>query len=327
MKRNITSGYRTQVGFGVEIFSDCDLENIHLATLEVLEKNGLYVQAENALKIFASGGARVDWESHMVKIPPYIVEEAIRSAPKKIVLAGRNPKNDVVLESNRVNFLPFGEGVMVVDPYTGEYRKSTKQDQANACKLVDALDQYDIVEYMVAPQDIDAKVMCLHTYEASVANTSKHIPQSPDNAEQAQILIEMGSKVAGGREKLRERPIISGCACPQSPLSISEGCSDSIIEYAKAGLPMNVLSMAMAGGSSPVSLAGTLVTHNCEVLGGLVLSQLVNKGAPIIYGSSTTVMDLRRATATVGCPELGMLSAAVVKMAQYYLLPCYVAGG
>lgn len=327
MKRNLQAGRNQFEGFGLQVFSDSDLERIHLATLEVLERTGLFVQSSEAMDIFEQNGAMVDRDTKIVKIPAYIVEEAIKSAPKKIVMAGRNPKNDFVLESGRVNFCPFGEGIYVLDPYTGEHRKSTKEDIGNVAKLVDALDQYDMLEYTVSPRDVDPKVAVYHTYEATVANTTKHIPQSPEDKESAQILIEMAAAVVGGKEKLRERPIVSGAACPQSPLALSKGCCEGIIEYAKARLPMNVLSMAMAGGSSPISLAGTLVTHNAEVLGGLILAQLTAKGTPVIYGSSTTILDLRQATATVGCPELGMISSAVAKMAQFYMLPSYVAGG
>lgn len=327
MKRNLFSGRNLWQGFGLQVFTESELEMIHLATLEVLERTGIFVQSTEALTVFEQNGAMVDWEEKIVKIPAYIVEEALRSAPAKVVLAGRDPKNDIVLESGRVNFCPFGEGINVIDPYTGEHRKSTKKDIGDVALLVDALDQYDMLEYTVSPRDVNPKVAVYHTYEATVHHTTKHIPQSPEDKESAQVLIEMAAAVAGGKEKLRERPIVSGAACPQSPLALSEGCCEGIMEYAKARLPMNVLSMAMAGGSSPVSLAGTLVTHNSEVLAGLVLAQLTAKGTPVIYGSSTTILDLRLASATVGCPELAMISSAVAKMAQFYQLPSYVAGG
>jgi trimethylamine--corrinoid protein Co-methyltransferase len=88
-----------------------------------------------------------------------------------------------------------------------------------------------------------------------------------------------------------------------------------------------VLSMAMAGGSSPVNLAGTLVNHNAEVLAGITLAQLTKRGAKVIYGSSSTAMNLKNASAVVGTPELAMINAAVAAMARYYLLPSWVAGG
>jgi trimethylamine--corrinoid protein Co-methyltransferase len=99
------------------------------------------------------------------------------------------------------------------------------------------------------------------------------------------------------------------------------------MESARNGVVCNILSMAMAGATSPVTLAGTLVTHNAEILGGLTLSQLTRKGAPVIYGSSTTAMDLRFAQASVGTPECALISGAVARLARYYALPSYVAGG
>ena len=99
------------------------------------------------------------------------------------------------------------------------------------------------------------------------------------------------------------------------------------MEFARAGVPINILSMALAGGTSPITLDGTLVVHNAEVLSGIVLAQLVNKGAPVIYGSSTSILDMKCATAPVGSPELGMINAGVANLAQFYNLPSYTAGG
>jgi len=326
MKRNRIAGRSSFLGCSLSLFSDSDLEMIHDATLEVLEYTGLYVQSNDAIDIYADGGCYVDRESQIVKIPAHVVEEAIASAPKKVFLAGRDPRHDIVLENGRVNFCPFGEGVMVIDPYTGEYRKSTKKDKGDVARLVDALDQYDMLENTVAPRDVHPEMESLHNFEVTVSNTTKHVPQPCHDKRSAQLLIEMAAVVAGGRDKLKVRPIVSGCTCPQSPLTISEGCADPIIEYARANLPQNILSMALAGATSPVTLAGTLVTHNAEVLGGIVLAQLTRKGAPVMYGSSTSMIDLKQTTATVGCPELGLISAAVAKLAQMYLLPSYVAG-
>jgi trimethylamine--corrinoid protein Co-methyltransferase len=110
-------------------------------------------------------------------------------------------------------------------------------------------------------------------------------------------------------------------------LKLVRDCCEIIMEGARAGLAVNCLSMAMAGGSTPVNMAGTLVDHNAEVLAGLVLNQLVNKGSPFIYGSSTTAMDLRYGLAVVGTPECGMINAAVARLGNYYGLPTWVAGG
>ena len=110
-------------------------------------------------------------------------------------------------------------------------------------------------------------------------------------------------------------------------LKLVKDCCEIIMESARSEMVVNILSMAMSGGSAPVTLAGTLVGHNAEVLSGVVLNQLTRKGAPVIYGSSTTCMDLRLSTCPVGSPELGMISAAVAQLARYYMLPSWVAGG
>ena len=137
----------------------------------------------------------------------------------------------------------------------------------------------------------------------------------------------MAGAIAGGIKKLAERPILSFTTCPVSPLKLINECCDIIIEAARTNSIINILSMAMAGGTSPVTLAGTLVTHNAEVLSGITLAQLVRKGAPVIYGSSTTAMDLRLGAASVGTPECAIISGAVARLARYYALPSYVAGG
>ena len=136
----------------------------------------------------------------------------------------------------------------------------------------------------------------------------------------------MASAIAGGREKLRARPIISFITCPVSPLKLVQDTCEIIMTGAREGIAVNILSMAMAGGSSPVTLAGTLVTHNAEVLAGITLSQLTQPGAKVVYGSSTTAMDLRLASASVGSPECGLINAAVAQIARFYLLPSWVAG-
>ena len=327
MKRNFHAGKTINSGFGLLLFSEDELDDIHLATLEVLETVGVFVEDEEALEIFDGGGAIIDLTSKMVKIPTYIVEDAIRSAPSKLFLAGRNPKNDIVLESNRVGFTTFGEGVYINDPYTGELRSPTKEDVANTAKLADAMSEIDVYERAVGAHDVPQVVGQLHNAEAAFANTSKHIFMGTFSGYQLGKIVEMAAIISGGEEELKDRPVISFITCPVSPLKLVKDTCEVIIGAARAGLAVNILSMAMAGGSSPVTLAGTLVNHNAEVLSGLVLGQMTKRGAKVVYGSSTTALDLRFGAASVGSPECAMIGAAVAKMAQYYKLPSFIAGG
>lgn len=326
MRRSKAAGETMYEGMGINCLSEAAIDRIHDATLEVLKITGVKVYSEEALEIYHGGGCMVDKEKKTVYFPSHIVEDCIRSAPATVVLAARNPEHDYVMGGERVGYCNFSCGVQVVDIEDGNVRDSTKKDTEDIARLVDYLDQYDILDCPVIPRDVNQKVFPLHNYEAMISNTSKHCSTAPFSFRLAELIIEMASAVAGGKDKLRERPIISADVCPQSPLSLARETCETIISYARHEIPVNVLSMALAGGTSPVTLAGTLVTHNAEVLAGICLTQLTRRGAPNIYGSSTTIMEMRRGTATVGCPEMAILDACVAAMARKYRIPSFLAG-
>jgi trimethylamine--corrinoid protein Co-methyltransferase len=305
MIRGLHAGSNQTGGFSLNVFSDDALEDIHLATLEVLQKTGLFVDDDEAREIFAGAGAIVDAKNKIVKIPPLVVEEAIQSVPSQFVACGRTPKNDVVLGRNRVTFTNFGEGI----------------------RIIDYLDNLDTYERIMVSHDVPQETVSLHNAEASLTNTSKHHWLGPVNGYCSRKILEMLTAIVGSREKLRERPLLTFVTCPGSPLTFSREHCEIIIEGARSGLAVNIVSMTMAGGSAPVTLAGTLVVMNAEVLGSLVLNQLTCKGAPLVYGSSTCPIDLWRTTATVGSPECGMITAGVAQLARKYALPCFAAGG
>ena len=261
-----------------------------------------------------------------MRLPAHVVEEAIRSAPPTITLCGRKPESDVVLEPGRVGFTNFGEGIKVTDLETGELREPTKRDVAEATRLIDALPEIDVLERPVGAHDVPQDAVPLHNAEAIFANTTKHIFIGPINGRLLEKIVEMAAVVVGGAAALRRRPLVSFITCPVSPLKLVKDCCEIIMGAARAGATVNVLSMAMAGASSPISLSGTLVTHNAEVLSGITLAQLTARGTPVVYGSSTTAMDLRLASASVGSPECGLINAAVAQLARFYLLPSWVAG-
>jgi len=327
VKRNVQADIQLQGGLSLNVLGADEVREIHRATLELLDQTGVFVEDDRALDCLASGGARVERKSRMVQIPPALVEEAIRSAPSKVVLAGRDPKHDLVLEGDRVHFTNFSEGVKVNDLETGENRTPVKQDLKDTARVIDYLEEVDFCEKALGAHDVNQATVPLHNAEAYLTNTSKHCAFGPGNGSLLNKILEMAAAIVGGFKKLKERPIVSFTTCPVSPLKLITDCCEIIMESARNNVACNILSMAMSGGTAPVSTAGTLVVHNAEVLAGITLSQLTRRGAPVIYGSSTTAMDLRLAAATVGTPECALISTAVVRIAKEYLLPCYVAGG
>jgi trimethylamine--corrinoid protein Co-methyltransferase len=233
----------------------------------------------------------------------------------------------VLLEDNRVTFTNFGEGIMFVDPYSGEHRETTKADVVKASRIIDYLENVETYERAMCSHDKPPESQALHNAEASLTNTTKHHWLCPVDRFQAKKITEMCAAIVGGREILKKRPLLSFTTCPISPLKLPSHHCDIVMEAAESHMGLNVVGMAMSAGSGPVHLAGTLIIQNCELLSSLVLQQLTRKGAQFVYGDSTCPLDLRMATASVGSPETGMISAAVARLARYYSLPCFVAGG
>ena len=325
--RNHRANYVRKQGFNVSMYTPDELQQIHLATLEVLWQEGVHVNDKKAMDIFKEGGAVVDYDSCKVRIRPYMVEEAIKSAPSTIIMASRDGKNDYVMDGNRVGFTTFGAGVTVIDRETNKPRPSNKQDLIDTVICGDYLDTVSFYSHAVSAQDTPASACDLHEAQAFLTNTTKHCMHIDlAHSENIPKYIDMAAAIVGSREDLYLRPICSALTCPQSPLQLHKITTDIIMEFGKVGLPVNILSMAMSGATTPVTIAGTLVCHNAEVLAGVVFSQLANKGAPVIYGSSTTAFDLQVASAPVGSPELGICNAGVIALAQYYNLPSFCAG-
>jgi trimethylamine--corrinoid protein Co-methyltransferase len=327
MKRTLHAGKTQRAGLGLRIFSDDELNDIHLATLEVLEHTGVFVENEEALEILDGGGAVIDKSQNIVKLPPYLVEDSLRSAPPKFVMAGRQAEDDFVVESNRVGFTNFGEGILTADLETGELREPTKKDVADSAKVGDFLSEVSVYNRAIGAHDVPAEVAPVHNAEAFFNNTTKHCMIGPFSGYQLRQIVKMAAAVAGGEDKLRQRPLVSFHTCPVSPLRLVDDACEIIMESARCGMMVNVITMAMAGASSSIHLAGTLVDHNAELLASVTLSQLTRKGSPIMYGSSTTAMDLRFAAATVGSPECAMINAGVAELARFNGLPSFVAGG
>ncbi len=327
MGRNLHAGRSISRGLSLNILTDDELEEIHLGTLELLAQTGVWMEDDEALDLMARAGAQVDRETKRVRIPPHVVEEAIRTSPSKVILAGRDPKNDLVLESTRIHFTNFSEGVMINDPYTGENRPPLKADLVRAARVIDYLEEVDFCEKALGAHDVNQDSVPLHNAEAFLTHTTKHCAFGPGNGKLLNKILEMAAAIVGGARELARRPIVSFTTCPVSPFKLIRDCCEIIVESARNNVVCNILSMAMSGGTAPVTLAGTLVNHNAEILAGITLSQAARKGAPVIYGSSTTAMDLKMASAAVGTPECALISGAVARLARYYALPSYVAGG
>ena len=187
--------------------------------------------------------------------------------------------------------------------------------------------EISVLERPVCSGDKNPATQPVHNAEAIFTNTSKPVFIGAVNAENCSKMVEMAAVCVGGMANFKKRPFLNIFVCPTSPLTLGKDCCEVIIEAAKSGAGIAIIPMVLAGATGPVTLAGTLVSHNAEVLSALALAQLTLRGARCVYCSVSTIMDLKLMVGAVGSPEQGLLSAGATKLAQYYRLPSWVGGG
>ncbi|RLC00334.1 MAG: hypothetical protein DRH90_18665 [Deltaproteobacteria bacterium] len=265
MNRAICSGKFQIKGIDFKVLSDDEITDIHYASLEILEKTGVYVEDDDAVDLFHSIGCRVDDNKRIVKIPHYLVEKAIRTAPSRIVLGARNHDKSFIMEGKRVTFTSFGEGVSVVDINTGEIRDSTKKDLAAGTRLMDALDAYGVCHRPVSSLDVDPTAYTLHNYEALVHNTDKPVSLGPGDGKGLEKIYQMSAIIAGGEDTLVDNPLICASTCPVTPLRLVKHCCEIGMKAAELSIPVRFTTMALAGATSPITLAGTQAVQKCRI--------------------------------------------------------------
>jgi len=306
--------------------SESDLNEIHAATMKVMENTGIAVHCKKALEIFESGGAKVDYEKMRVYIPEKLVEKCVEAAPSKITLYGREEKHDLVLTDKNVYLGTGGTALNVID-LDKKRRPSTMKDVTNIARLVDALDNISFLVCPVYPTELDKNVVDVNRFYGSIFNTSKHVMGGVYTVEGVRQVIKIAEEIAGGPDKFKERPFISMITCIMSPLKFDKDYTELMLEVANYGLPLATPAAPLAGATGPMTLAGTLVQLNAEALAGIVLTQLVNKGMPVLYSAVPTTVDIRTMAFLFGSVEMGMMNAAAAQMARYYKVPIYATAG
>ena len=310
----------------INLLSRSEVEAIHQATLEILETSGLNVPSKTALDILHEAGANVDYKSSRVTIPERIVNEAIKKAPKTIMYCARNPKYDFVLDKKKTHFGTDGYAVFITDWETGRRRKSTTEDLVRWATLADYLDMVHNFWPSIAATEVPEQMQFIYAMATSLKSMGKHVEGEAKNAREARYQIEIAAAIVGGEEELRKRPIISAVACPVAPCGYETGLLESTIEFAKAGIPVVPLAMPVAGQTGPMTIAGTLVVNNAEVLGTLVICEFANPGAPVLYAGCPSNMDLRSGK-FICAPESELVNGALTSIAHFYDLPCEISGG
>ncbi len=306
----------------LQVLSEASVRKIHEATLHLLENVGVKFPSPRALEIWAQAGAQVDFERMIVRAKPDLIESALKHCPPKYTLAARDPEQDLQLDGNHVYLGTDGCGVEVLDLISGERRMSRLQDVREIAWIADATEQIAFHWVPVSAQDVPAASRGLHEVKAIWENSTKHVQtESIYNTREAQAVIEMAGMLAGGREELRRRPVLSLMQCTASPLGHDGGSVEAALLAAEAGIPTGFMTMAACLTTGPATLAGNLAVGNAEVVAGTALLQLAFPGAPVFYAAAQTASDLRTGAYTGGGPEDFLFGGATNAVADFYNIP------
>ena len=314
-------------GGNYKVFNNAEVEEVHESTVYLLEKVGIKMHNKTARQIFKENGAVVDEENKTVRIPRGMIEAAIDSTPSKIVLCGRDENNDLLLEGSNVHLGTGGTVLNTLDLDNGKKRLTEVRDVAGYAKMTDALENIAFFVINCYPNDVKEEEVDINRFFHAFKNTSKHVMGGIYTMDGLKSVIKMSEDIAGSKEKLLERPFVSFITLMMSPLLMEVTYTDFLIEVARYGLPLATPSEPLAGANSPVTLAGTITLNNAESLGGLILTQLINPGNPTIYGSTSSIMDMRTGTYMAGNIESALINAGCAQMSQYYKIPMYGTGG
>lgn len=299
-----------------------EVERIHGHSLDLLERVGIAYNTPRALEALEVLGCPVDHDRAWASLPRDLVEWALEQAPRVVRLCARDPARDVVLDGRRPHHTTDSQGTQAIDLETRERRPSTAEDLRRGLLLADALDMIEIVNVMVAANDVPAHLRTIRHFAFAFAQTSKHVRTGVLHAGQVPFATEMVRAATGSDEF---RPIFSVVDCTISPLMHDGPMTEACIELAKLRVPIMVYPMPLAGGTAPVTLGGTTLLHNVEFLSGLVLFQAVNPGTPIIYGTGASQLDMQ--TGRYGnSADVHGLKLALCDLARFYDLPVNLWG-
>ncbi|MGD8915443.1 MAG: trimethylamine methyltransferase family protein [Syntrophobacterales bacterium] len=306
-----------------------DIARIHETSMRVFAEIGVQVNFAEARELFRHAGAEVEESSRVVKVPPDLVEGIISKAPSMVTLCGRGENNELDCEigGDKVYMGTGGTALNVQDPGNRDARRSQLKDVMDMARMVEALDNIHFYMLNVYPNDLPDEDIDVNRFGAALNRTRKHVMGGVYTVEGIRNVIKMAEIIAGSPEALRQRPFISMVTCNISPFKLDKSYSQLAIEVARNRIPVVVPAEPLCGATAPITLAGNLVVQTVDTLAGVMLTQLVNPGTPVLYGCISSITDLRDMKYLSGAVEMGLMNAASAQMARFYQLPLYSTAG
>ena len=294
---------------------------------QLLGRLGVEVHNDEARELLLAGGARLDETTKRLLLPEVVVEAALGSAPRLVRLFDVLGEPTHWLGGDAVYFTPGSAAIHVLDEATGVVRPPATADYVRYAKLVSQLPHLAAQSTALIPSDVPEKIADGWRLYLSLLLCEKPVVTGAFSAAGFALMRDLQLAVRGTAEALRRRPLCIFSCCPTAPLQWSNDTSQNVIDCARAGVPIELVSMPLAGFVAPVTLAGSVVQHAAETLSGVVLSQLASPGAPVIWGGSPAIFDVRHETTPMGAIETMMLDCANSEVGRSVGLPtqAYIA--
>jgi trimethylamine--corrinoid protein Co-methyltransferase len=293
--------------------------------MDILQHTGIKFNEAEALAIFQKQGIKVDGD--VVFLTEADVLKAIETAPSQFVIHARNPENNVTIGNDNFVFAP-GYGPPFMATKDGNWREGVMEDYNNFCKLIQTSKYLDMNGFlMIEPSDVFPDKAYLDMLCSNMVLCDKPFLGCPTSGQGAIDTLEMAAILWAGKDNIRNKPCVLANITTLSPLQFSAEMAASLIAYARFGQPCAIVALIMAGFTGPVTMAGVLTLQNAEILAGITLTQLVNPGAPVIYGSTSSPIDMKSAVISIGAPEMCQFVSATAQMARFYGIPSRGGGG
>ncbi len=309
----------------LEILSKLFIEQIVSEALDVLEKTGVLVENEEALRLLKDSGCQV--QEQTVRIKEKVVRKALETVPHAITVYDRKGQPAMVLEGYNIHFDPGSAALVILDPETGKQREPKTGDLVRFATLTDYLPNLAAQSTGLISTDVPKEMQDRYRLCIALQYCAKPVVTGTFSVESFAIMKEMLVAVRGSEEKLKDKPLAIFDCCPSPPLKWSNLTCQNLIDAAKSWIPAELVSMPLTGATSPVTLAGALVQLTAENLSGIVIHQLANAGAPIIFGGSPAAFDMRKGTTPMGAVETMMIDASYAQIGKHLGLPTHAYMG
>jgi len=311
----------------LEFLSKALIQKILDEAYELLEKQGVFVENQEALTLLKEAGMKVDDAAQRVYITTRLIEDSLSSTPSIIKLFDRTGEKEFIVGENHVHFDPGSSAITILDHETQEEREAVSEDLVKFCRLTDCLEHIHFQSTGIVSSDVPDLISDSYRLFLCLQYCAKPVVTGTFRVEGFKSMHDMLVAIRGSEQNLREKPLAIFDACPSPPLKWSNLTTQSLIDSARAGIPSELISMGLTGATSPVTIAGTLVQHVAENLSGLVICQLAKKESPVIFGGSPSSFDMRKGTTPMGAIETMMIDSAYTQIGKFLNLPTHAYMG